>query len=75
VGLTLIARSILVEHGHGVVHPRAGLLRLRVIRHLMHNALMLQLDHRGTVGPSFHRVFQDGLPLELFSPFRRLMPH
>jgi hypothetical protein len=42
---------------------------------MLHDALMLLLDHRRTLALAGHRVFDDRLSLELFSPSGKLMVH
>ena len=69
----LSACAILVHHGGGVVHPGIHTLHLRILRHVLHDALMLLFDHRSTVALAGHRVLDDGLPLELFGPSGKLM--
>ena len=71
----LPAGTILVHHGHGIEVSRADLLHLRILGHLLHGPLMLPLNLRRTIRTARHRVFHDGLALELFRPLRSGMPH
>ncbi len=71
----LSARTILVHHGLSVVHAGVDTLHLRIMGHVLHDALVLLLDHCRTIGLTGHRIFNDRLPLELFRPSGKLMVH
>ena len=64
-----------MHHGRGVVHAGVDALHPRILGHVLHDALMLLLDHRGTFALAGHGVFDDRLPLELLQPRRKLMIH
>ena len=71
----LPACSILVHHGGGVVHPGVDTLHLGILGHMIHNPLMLQFNHRRTLGLAAHRILDDRLTFEFLCPTRQLMVH
>ncbi len=71
----LPAGAVLVHHRLSVVHPGVDALHLRIMGHMLHDALMLLLDHRRPLGLAGYRVFDDRLSLELFRPSGKLMVH
>src|SRR5688572_3389662 len=71
----LPAGTVLMHHGRGVVHTGVDALHLRILGHMLHDALMLLLDHCGTLAVAGHRILDDRLPFELLSPGGKLMIH
>ncbi len=71
----LAARAVLMHHGGRVVHAGVDALHLRIMAHVLHDALMLLLDHRGALALAGHGVFDDRLSFELLRPGGQLMIH
>ena len=71
----LTACPILVHHGLGIEHTRIDLLRLRIMSQMLHDPLVLLLNHRRALRLSGHRIFDNRLPLQLLRPRRELMGH
>ncbi len=63
----LVARAILVHHVQIVIEA-ARALRLGILLHLLHDAVMLAFHHGGALRTALHRIFDDRLSLEPFCP-------